>query len=248
MDEWYENETLWDELEPVLFTPDRMKQAVTEVDQILALVSAAPNAILLDLGCGVGRHSLEFAKRGLRVTGVDRTASYLETASECAAARKLNVEWIAADMREFHRDTTFHLVVSLLTSFGYFTDLSDDRKVLDNIFRSLVPGGMFVLDIMSKEVLARVFRQRDWQEPSDGVILLEERAVTDDWSRLDIRWIILRGDQRREHRFRLRLYAAAELKDILADTGFIDIKAFGSMAGSPYDQDAERLVMTARKP
>lgn len=44
---------------------------------------------MLDLCCGPGRHPLEFARRGFQVTGVDRTAGYLETARAAATREGL---------------------------------------------------------------------------------------------------------------------------------------------------------------
>ena len=246
--EWHENDAFWEETAPVLFTRERLRQACAEVEQILALLDASPGAAILDLGCGIGRHAHEFAKRGCRVTGVDRTAKYLDEARAKASEQGLEIEWVQADMREFRRESAFDAAVSLLTSFGYFADPSDDRRVVENVFTSLVPGGRFVMDLMGKEVLARVYRQRDWHEEPDGTVLLEERRLTDDWNRLEVRWIVLKGKERREYRFVLRLYCAAELKTLLINAGFKEVNVYGSLAGTPYDNEAERLVLVARKP
>lgn len=247
MSDWYDDEGFWEDTEPVIFTEERWKQAGGEVDQVLALVKPQPGSAVLDLGCGVGRHSLEFAKRGYRVTGVDRTARYLDRAGKCAHEQGLDVEWIEADMRRFRRDGTYNLVVSLLTSFGYFRDRADDRSIVENVAASLKPGGTFVIDMMGKEVLARVFQKRDWHEEPDGTLVLEEREVKADWSWLDLRWIIFRNERRRERRFGLRLFSAGELTDLLAAAGLSEITAYGSLDGKPYDQEAERMIIVGRR-
>jgi len=247
MAEWYENDAFWEEVAPVLFTKARIEEAATDVEQIIKLLDAAPGAALLDMGCGCGRHSLEFARRGFRVTGVDRTARYLEMAKSRAAERGREAEWVQADMREFRRESAFDIAVNLLTTFGYFEDTSDDRRIVKNIFDSLAPGGRFVLDIMGKEILARIYRERDWHEEPDGTILLEERRATEDWSKLEVRWIVLSGARRCEHRLALRLYSATDLKTLLADVGFEDVKAYGSLAAAPYDHEARRLVLVGQK-
>ena len=104
------------------------------------------------------------------------------------------------------------------------------------------------MELMGKEVLSRVFRPRDWQQESDGTILLEERKVTADWGWIDVRWIVIRGPRKVEHRFGHRLYAAFELKELLAGVGFVECRVFGSLTGKPYDHEAERLVILAKKP
>ncbi len=248
MTEWYENEAFWEDIAPVLFTQERLRQAGAEVEQILTLLDVSEGAAVLDLGCGSGRHSHEFAKRGFRVTGVDRTARYLDMARGKASEQGLEIEWVQADMREFVRENAFDVAVSLLTSFGYFADPADDRRTLENVLSSLAPRGRFIMDLMGKEVLARAYRQRDWHEEPDGTLLLEERSLTEDWSRIEARWIVLKGEQRREHRFVLRLYCAAELKAMFYNAGFSEVSVYGSLTGTRYDHEAERLILVARKP
>ena len=99
---------------------------------------------------------------------------------------------------------------------------------------------------MGKEILARIFRERDWREEG-GVMWLEERKVSKDWSWIDNRWILLRGDKRQEFRVSHRLYSAAELAALLRECGFGKVEIHGDLAGSPYDHTAERLVVVAQK-
>ena len=247
MSEWHESDAFWEDTAPFVFDQARLKSASEEAEQVLKLLGLPDGAAILDLGCGVGRHSLEFARRGMRVTGVDRTEGYLERARAESAEQGLDVEWVRADMREFRRENVFDAAVSLLTSFSYFADPAEDRRVAENVLASLKPGGRFVIDLMGKEVLARIFREKDWHEGPDGTLLLEERRVTDDWGRLEARWIVIRNGSRSEHRFTLRLYSAAELRCLLLDVGFGDLAAFGSLGGSPYDESAQRLVIVAGK-
>lgn len=248
MDAWYDNDTLWDDLAPVLFTEDRWGSAPAEVEHLVALIKLPPGSTVLDLGCGPGRHSLEFARRGFAITGVDRTATYLRKAQDKALRDGLEAEWVEADMLHFRRENEFDVAVSLLTSFGYFDDPADDRLVVENLFASLKPGGHIVMDVMSKEVLVRIFQPRDWHEKPDGTILLEERKVTRNWSRIDVRWIIIKGQQRHEHRVGHRIYSAAQLQGLLAGVGFTNVTAYGSLKGTAYDNEAERLVVVAQKP
>ncbi|UCG32571.1 MAG: class I SAM-dependent methyltransferase [Phycisphaerales bacterium] len=248
MSTWHEDDAFWDTMAPVLFTEERWKQAPVEAGQILELMEIPEGAAILDMGCGPGRHAVEFAGRGYRVTGVDRTVKYLELARQAAEKRGVEVEWFNADMREFRRDGAFDAVVSLLTSFGYFADPREDRRVAENFLADLRPGGYLVMELMGKEVLARVFRPTDWHQESDGTMVLEDRRITDDWAWIDVRWVVLRGERCAEHHFGHRLYSALELKELLGGVGFADVHAYGSLSGTRYDHEAERLVVVARKP
>ena len=81
---WHEDDTFWETWGPVMFTDQRLADAVEQVENVISLLGIKPGAHVLDLGCGVGRHSLELARRGFQVTGVDRTQRYLEQASQQA--------------------------------------------------------------------------------------------------------------------------------------------------------------------
>ena len=244
---WYEQDNFWATFEPVLFTQQRITAAAEEVEQVLMLLDLQAGAKVCDLCCGVGRHSLELARRGFDVTAVDRTQRYLGRARAGAKDEGLNVEFVAADARSFIRPEAFDVVLNLFTSFGYFEDDDDNTKMLENIHASLKPAGRLVVEIMGKEALARVFRERDWHE-SDDTILLEERKLSEDWRRIESRWILIKdGKQQAECRFSLRLYSAVELKELLKQCGFRQVDIYGNLAGEPYDQNAKRLVVVARK-
>ena len=102
---WHEQDSFWETVP--MFGDHHWEIAPEQVAGVISLLSLEPGAAVLDLPCGVGRHSLEFARRGFDVTGVDRTAAYLQTARERAAAEGLSVEWLQADMREFIRPEAF---------------------------------------------------------------------------------------------------------------------------------------------
>ena len=115
-----------------------------------------------------------------------------------------------------------------------------------NVHHSLKDGGVFVVDVVGKEILARIFQERDWHE-IDGAIMLEERKVSRDWGWMENRWMLLKGGRVKEFRFSLRPYSAAELTRLLTDCGFARTQVYGSLAGTPYDHQAKRLVVVAHK-
>jgi SAM-dependent methyltransferase len=243
---WYEDDKFWRTCAPVLFSERRRADAPGEVDQIVALLKLAPPARILDLCCGVARHSLELARRGFRVTGMDRTETYLEEARSQAAKEKLKLELIRSDMREFRRANTFDAVLNMFTSFGYFPDPNEDRRVAENVYQSLRRGGVFLIDVMGKEVLARVFRERDWHE-EDSILVLEERKLSHNWSWIESHWTIITHNRRATFTVSHRLYSASELASLLGGCGFRKVQVHGGLDGTPYDQNARRLVAVARK-
>src|SRR5262245_46390315 len=94
---WFDDDRFWDAVAPFLFTAERCGDATSdEVDAIVKMLGVQPAARILDLCCGVGRHSLELAARGFSTTAVDRTAAYLERARRSAAGKNVAVEFVQA--------------------------------------------------------------------------------------------------------------------------------------------------------
>jgi SAM-dependent methyltransferase len=246
---WYDRDDFWETFRPSLFSKRRWEMAPAEVDSLLELTGLELDAHVLDLCCGPGRHALELARRGFRVTGVDRTAAYLDAARQKAADEGLEVEFVQEDMRRFARPGAFDMAINLFTSFGYFKDPADDLQVAKNLHASLKPGGKLVMEMMGREVLARIFRPRDWVwlDEEEGVIMLEERKLGQSWGWMENTWILLRGSERKSYTLSHRLYAGTELASLLQQAGFTSVALFGGLEGIPYNQNARRLVTVAKR-
>jgi SAM-dependent methyltransferase len=246
MSGWFDDDSFWLKLAPFMFGEEVWQRAPGEVNALLELSGAASGSAVLDMGCGPGRHSLELARRGFSVSGVDRTRVYLAQAREQAAEEGLDIEFIEQDMRDYVRPDSFDLALSLFTTFGFFEEAADNQQVLANVYTSLHEGGVLVMEMMGKEVLARIFQQRDWSE-KDGVFLLLDRLPARDWSWMDSTWIVIdNGDQTR-YKFGHWLYSAVELTAMLKEAGFAAVDIYGNLEGGAYDLNATRLVAVARK-
>jgi SAM-dependent methyltransferase len=244
---WFESEAFWAKLFPFMFSDAQIVRAAENVSKIVAL-SGVSRGSVLDLACGPGRYAVPFAKVGFQVTGVDRTRFLLDRARERATREGVTIEWVEQDMREFSRPNAFDLVLNVYTSFGYFDDAAENRRVLENILASLKPGGAFVFDHLGKEILAGKFQPTQAETFPDGTMLFQRRTVVEDWSKIDAEWILLEGE--RVTRFHLRhwLYSGREFRDLLTSVGFADISLYGFWDGSPYGPQAQRLIAVARRP
>lgn len=243
---WHEDDSLWDKIGGFLFSEQSYLKAPVQVDFILSAGGISPGMQVLDLCCGTGRHSVEMAGRGITVTGVDRTGSYILKARERAAEAGVDAEFIVGDMREYHRPDFYDAVINIFTSFGYFRDRKDDRKVLDNVRNSLKPGGRFIIDIMSKEILAKFIDDRRWEEVDDTVVLQESR-VSDNWTWVESDWTILENGRYEKITIAHRIYSGYELSGLIEESGLKVLEVFGGFDGSPYDSSAQRLIIIAEK-
>ena len=103
-----------------------------------------------------------------------------------------------------------------------------------------------MLQTIGKEVLARIFQERDWYE-GEGYFFLQERRPSDDWGRMNVRWIKIISGRTEEWRFTHRLFAATELVALMREAGFQSVEVYGDFQGNPYDNTARMLVVVAGK-
>lgn len=243
---WFEDRSFWEDFRSVLFHKDRMRSTSEQVEGIIDMLELEKGDKILDLCCGVGRHSLELARRGYDVTGVDLTQSYIQEAESKAEKEGLDVEFVEEDMRDFKREDTYDAVINFFSSFGYFKEEEDNLKVIKNVHSSLKNGKKFLIDVMGKKVMAREYTEKTEGELDDGYFI-EERDIKGDWDLLENRWTLIKDDEVRKETFYIKIYSAQELRKMLEKGGFARIDLYGDLEKSEYGEDAERLIAVAQK-
>lgn len=158
-----------------MFQP-RDASSQKEVAQVLAMAQLTAQSSILDLACGTGRHAKLFADHGHSVVGLDYNSGYLKLARQ--AAGKRDCRFVRGDMRSLGRyfsANTFDLCVSLFNSFGYFKTRAEDAKVIRQVFRSLKPGGRFVLNTINGDGAKARLKQpiSNGLEPIPGVFMID---------------------------------------------------------------------------
>ena len=129
-----------------LYSNRSEKEATDFIDALLDELRPPPNATMLDLGCGAGRHAKWLAAKGFDVTGLDLAASSIRSAKKY---EKRNLRFAKHDMRDPFGKNQFDYVFNFFTSFGYFRNEEENNKVIRNICHSLKPGGTLVLDYLN---------------------------------------------------------------------------------------------------
>ncbi len=230
-----------------MFQEKNMAEVQARMAKALRLARPAGKTAL-DLCCGEGRYSIALAKRGLAVTGLDKTRYLLERAKERARAAQVPVEWVRQDMRDFVRPESFALVLSMFSSFGYFADPREDLAVLRNIFASLKPGGVLLMDLRNGRPLARLPKIPVAHKLPDGSRLIEQRKTVGDSMRTRTDWFVKRNGKVRRFTWTVMVYSSARLQKMLKQTGFTRIQIFGNLDGERYGVRSPRLIAVARKP
>ncbi|NJE04622.1 class I SAM-dependent methyltransferase [Thermococcus sp. M36] len=130
------------------------KNTKEEIEFIVREFGLPTGARILDVGCGVGRHSIGLAKRGYRVTGIDISEGMLNEARKRAKEEGVAVEFIKANATKFKREGKFDAAICLcegaFSLLGAGDDpIEHDLAILRNVYDSLKPGGKFLLTALS---------------------------------------------------------------------------------------------------
>jgi SAM-dependent methyltransferase len=223
------------------------KRSSKEVDSIIQMLDLKPKAKVLDLCCGYGRHSIELAQRGYKVTGYDLSDFFLKKAEETSKALKLKIRFKKGDMRRLPFKDQFDAVVNMFTSFGYFDKETDDLKVLRGVCRVLKKDGLFLMDLKNREQLIRNFARRRWHPEKDFTVLEDNffDLFTGRWE--STRTIVFGNGKRSEYSFSLRLYTFAEMLSLLKKAGFLLEAVYGDFDFIEYSLDSPRMILISRK-
>lgn len=119
------------------------------VEELFRREAAAPVHTVLDLGCGTGSHTVELARRGYRVTGVDRSPAMLAEARRKAAglAAASLPRFVEADLRGFRAGERFDAVLMMFAVLGYQVTDDDLADALATVAAHLAPSGLFAADL-----------------------------------------------------------------------------------------------------
>lgn len=243
---WYESYFGEDYL---LLYPDKDRESgEREAPAILAALAIRPGARILDVGCGTGRHALAFARRGYAVTGLDRSPVLLEKAAIARDEEGLRLDLRLGDMRALPLPAAepWDAVVSLFTSFGYFSD-AENEAVARGMAESLVPGGRLLLDLANREALEQSHGKRTWSERPGGY-LLDEYAFDADARRFLCNRILLTDGRERRYPFDHRAYSEQEIRALLKKAGLRVLAVYGSLERTPFTPRSPRMVVLAEKP
>lgn len=215
-----------------------------EVDFIVKKCELQKGDRILDIGCGIGRHSLELSRRGYEVQGLDYSERHLRYAEKAAREENLSVNFKQQDCRDedfFRKEEIFEkydVAICLYDVIGSFPENNENAAIIRNAYNALKNGGIFVLSVMNYELTVncakykikniqedpKVFlnlKPSDIMQKSGNVFDPEYYLVEEDTH------VIFRKEQfsddgniPAEYVIRDRRYTKDEIKEIVQKVGF----------------------------
>jgi len=200
-----------------------------EVDFIEREIKMNKSTRILDIGCGTGRHSLELARRGYKVVGVDLLAAQLVRARSLAGAEGLKVAFRRLDARRLRFRSAFGL--ALMICEGAFPLMETDEMnfaILQKTAAALKPGGKLILTTLSalfplfhsvKEFMKGKKGGDGQKGQSFDLMTFRERSV-----------FVATDDSGKKLRLECetRYYSPSEMTWLLKSAGFKTVRIYGA--------------------
>ena len=211
---------------------------------------------VLDIACGTGGPTIELAKRGFNVMGVDVSPAMIEIARRKAAEAGVDVRFEVMDMRRLKFEEEFDAVTCFFTSINYNVEEGDLERTMKGVYKALRRGGVFLADAPNPYRAERWLRgvPSIWRVDRGRVSVLVIDSVymstvpgLIDWNRT-----LLVSDEGEvkiiADKHLLRAYTANELKLYARTAGFRRARIYGDTRLTEEEpRDARRLFLVAVK-
>lgn len=207
-----------------LLTEERTRQ---EVDFLVDALPLPPGARVLDVGCGFGRHSVELARRGHPVLGIDPAAAMIEAAEQRASEAGLEVEFQQVAAEDFAAPLPYDAAVCLFTTLGQVAPSSNDdnRGLLAAVAASLKDGGRFAIELPQKQPALDALKPAD-RFGSDTSYAQVDRAYDAHTGIVTEQFLIVSPQESRTYNLRYRLFTQQDVERFVAAAGLQILKRY----------------------
>ena len=118
------------------------KKEAKDAERLMKKWRSGKTESLLDLGCGTGRHDVEFMEMGYQVTGVDLSAQMIGIAQKNGSG----IEYQVADIRDYTPKKSYDWVISLFHVMSYQNKNKDILDAFWTAAKAVRQGGIFIFD------------------------------------------------------------------------------------------------------
>jgi len=239
---------------------EKAKEEASALVETLSEHEVPSGASVLDVPCGIGRHSVALAELGYGVVGVDLSPEFIERAREMAEERGVaeGCDFRVGDMRRIGDllegfGGRFDAVIVLYTSMGYY-DEDTDREFLAQLLGLAAPGGVLVVEGAPRDRFVRQMWPAWVGKMGEDLLLVEESRLDLESSRVENLWRYYRekddGDLELLETVETshRVYSLHEAKRMLEETGWTYEACYGNWEREPYTLASRGMLLVAKKP
>ncbi len=208
--------------------------------------------LLLDFACGTGNFSVEFAKQGVEVIGVDLSEGMLSVAQTKNAGLKNPVLYLCQNGPELDLYGTVNGAVSCLDSLNHITNYQDFQNTVSKISLFLEKGSLFIFDMNTLYKHKQVLANSTYRLKKRGVeCIWQNRLLEDDVTvEITLNFTYKCGIFKKEtvtETFFEKAYTQTEIESALNRAGLKLEQIYGENTKQPPTSTTQRNVYIARK-
>ena len=247
-DEYVSKQLLNIHLNPDIDAASRKPESIERTLKFIDGLCSRERADILDLGCGPGLYTEKLAEKGRRVTGVDFSENSISYARKHADEKGLDIEYVCKNYLELDYENRFDLVIIVYTDFGVL--LPEERtRFLENVYRALKPGGIFVFDVINDRNLDEKFPgQRTWSFENGGFWMPEPYLELMNGVRYPEKKVFLKqhlvideSGNVKDYRFWVHHFSPDDMKKVLSEKNFKSIEHFENILPAESIWDGENI-------
>ena len=207
--------------------------------------------LVLDLCCGTGRMTLELARRGYDMTGVDYSTEMLGIARDASEESGHDVLLLCQDMRDFELYGTVDATVCCLDSINHLENEDELDKCFSLVHNYLIPDGVFIFDVNAKHKFENYYGNNTYVMEENGVFCVWENEYDEKEQVCDFYITLfeeIKGNKyvRHEESQSERMFTLNVIKKSLEKCKFEFIGAYSDFEFTPGDDDSERIYIVAK--
>lgn len=207
--------------------------------------------LLLDLACGTGGFSNEFALKGMEVIGVDASEEMLAVAGENSVRLATDVLFLCQMAEELDLYGTVDGAICCMDSLNHITDVKKLKLAFRRVSLFLEAGKLFIFDVNTVYKHKKIL--------GDNIFVIEEDDVYCVWQNeldlgklttdISLDFFVKSGEmyERFCEDFSERAYTDDELREIAEECGFEIEAVYGDMTFESPGADCERAIWVLRK-
>ena len=221
----------------ILYKDRNYREAQVFMDNLTHYLNLPEKAMVLDLACGKGRHSIYLNQLGFTVLGADLSENSITEANKNTNE---TLHFKVHDMREPFEEK-FDAIFNLFTSFGYFENDEDNLTTLKAIKESLSEYGFAVIDFMN---VAQVLETLVPEETKtvDGIDFHIKRYLKEGHIYKEIDF----EDKGQKFHFteKVKALTLKDFEELMEEAGIYLLDIFGDYKLKKFHKtESERLIM-----
>lgn len=209
-----------------------------------------PAGLTLDLACGTGSLTLELAKRGIDVYGIDGSTAMLSVAKDKAAEENLDLLFLCQQMQKLDLYGTVDTVICALDSVNHLTSESDLLQMFQRVSLFLDPDGIFIFDMNTIYKHRNVLADNVFVYDTEEVFCVWQNHCDSKTNRVSIDLDFFGREGKLYHRssehFFERAYPISRIKELLEKAGLDCIAVYDDLSFENPRDDSERVVVVSR--